>query len=202
MSRFRSHLKANAVGYVALVVAVIGVPTAWAALGKNTVGSKQLKAKAVTRAKIAPNAINSSRVAGGSLEASDFASGQLPAGPEGQRGAQGPPGPAGTPFRAIAWVAYASGTTPVIEPTEIVPHGFSGVERIATGIFCLTPTEVDPETDPPIITLEYNASASENFTVMWDRLTGECPDDTYEVKTYKAETGDPVDQVSFVIMVP
>ena len=68
MSRLRAHLKANAVGYVALVVALVGVRTAWAALGKNSVGPKQLKKNAVTRAKIAAGASTPPRwrTAGGS----------------------------------------------------------------------------------------------------------------------------------------
>ena len=156
MTRVRAHLKANAVGYVALAVAVIGIPTAWAALGKNTVGSKQLKKNAVTRVKIAGSAVNSTKVANGSLQAADFATGQLPAGPEGQRGPEGPPGPAGIPFRAIAWIETQG--EPTIETTGIVPHGFSDVEKKATGIYCLTSNVVDPETDPQILTLEYNAS--------------------------------------------
>ena len=190
-------------------MALIGVPTAYAALGKNTVGSRQLKPNAVTRAKLANGAVNSTKVADGSLKAADFAAGQLPAGPEGARGpagapgTQGPQGPAGVPFRAIAWVAFSAGTTPVIEQTEIVPHGFTAVKRESAGVFCLTPTSaVDPETDPPILTLEYSASSGENFTVMWDHGNGECDPGTYEVKTYDGETGAPADNASFVIMVP
>ncbi len=80
MTRVRAHLKANAVGYVALAVAVIGVPTAWAALGKNTVGSKQLKKNAVTRVKIAGSAVNSTKVANGSLQAADLRPGNFPPG--------------------------------------------------------------------------------------------------------------------------
>ncbi len=83
-----------------------------------------------------------------------------------------------------------------------MPHGFSDVEKKATGIYCLTSNVVDPETDPPILTLEYNASTSENYSVMWDRGTGTCEDGTYEIKIYKAETGAAVDGAAFVIMVP
>jgi hypothetical protein len=41
-------------------------------LGKNSVGSRQLKAKAVTGAKIANNAVNGTKVANGSLSGSDI----------------------------------------------------------------------------------------------------------------------------------
>lgn len=58
------------VAVVALVAALTG--TAYAALGKNTVGSRQIKAGAVTGAKIAENAVNSEKVANGSLTGKDI----------------------------------------------------------------------------------------------------------------------------------
>jgi hypothetical protein len=58
------------VAIIALVAALSG--TAYAALGKNTVGSKQLKAKAVTSGKIANNAVTSAKVAKGSLTGEDI----------------------------------------------------------------------------------------------------------------------------------
>jgi hypothetical protein len=61
---------AMVIAVVALVCALTG--TAWAALGKNSVGSRQLKAKAVTTGKIANNAVNSAKVANGSLGGADI----------------------------------------------------------------------------------------------------------------------------------
>jgi hypothetical protein len=61
---------AMVIAVVALVCALTG--TAWAALGKNSVGSRQLKSKAVTTGKIANNAINGSKVANGSLSGEDI----------------------------------------------------------------------------------------------------------------------------------
>lgn len=58
------------VAIIALFAALSG--TAFAALGKNTVGSKQLKAKAVTAGKIANNAVTSAKVAKGSLTGEDI----------------------------------------------------------------------------------------------------------------------------------
>ncbi len=63
------------VALIALFAALSG--SAYAALGKNTVGSKQLKAKAVTTGKIANNAINSAKVAQGSLTGEDINVGAL-----------------------------------------------------------------------------------------------------------------------------
>src|ERR1700748_1185510 len=53
------------VALIALFAALTG--SAYAALGKNTVGSKQLKSKAVTTGKIANNAVTGAKVAKGSL---------------------------------------------------------------------------------------------------------------------------------------
>jgi hypothetical protein len=187
----RKHVRAHAVGYVALMVALVGVPTAWA-VAKNSIGSKQIKPAAVKASDLHNNAVTSPKVADGSLQAADFAAGQLPA---------GPPGEPGQPFRAMALVDGD-------DPPEILPDvaevGFDSVSRAEAGVFCLVPTAgvVDPAVDPPFVTVEYNYSAGQNFTVMWDSGTGVCNDGTYEIKTYQAETGSPVDNVAFVIMVP
>jgi hypothetical protein len=61
---------AMVVALVALVCALTG--TAFAALGKNSVGTRQLKGKAVTTGKIANNAVNGAKVADGSLTGSDI----------------------------------------------------------------------------------------------------------------------------------
>jgi hypothetical protein len=58
------------VAIIALFAALTG--TAFAALGKNSVGSRQLKSKAVTTGKIANNAITSVKVAKGALTGEDI----------------------------------------------------------------------------------------------------------------------------------
>jgi hypothetical protein len=65
----------NVVATVALFLALTG--TAYAALAKNSVGSRQLKSKAVTTGKVAPNAINGSKVANSSLTGDDINLSQL-----------------------------------------------------------------------------------------------------------------------------
>lgn len=63
------------VAVIALVLALSG--TAFAALGKNSVGSKQIKAKAITSGKIANNAITAAKVADHSLTGADINVGAL-----------------------------------------------------------------------------------------------------------------------------
>jgi hypothetical protein len=89
-NRLRPRLTyANAIATLALFLA-LGGGAAYAAstLGKNSVGSRQLKKNAVTGAKVKD----------GSLLATDFKVGQLPGGergPVGERGPQGAPGAPG-----------------------------------------------------------------------------------------------------------
>ena len=97
VSRILRHARTNAVAYLALSVALGGTSYAAIKLPANSVGSKQIKKSAVTRAKLKANAVNSSKVANGSLLAADFQAGQIPAGPAGPAGPQGPKGDPGDP---------------------------------------------------------------------------------------------------------
>lgn len=86
-----SHLRSNAVAYLALFVALSGTSYAAITLPRNSVGPTQLKSSAVTSAKVKDR----------SLLSKDFKAGQLPAGAtgpagaDGANGATGPAGPAG-----------------------------------------------------------------------------------------------------------
>ncbi|MGH7877679.1 MAG: hypothetical protein ACRENM_08405 [Candidatus Dormibacteraceae bacterium] len=79
----------------AMVVAVIALiaslgGTAWAAhsLGKNSVGPRQLKAKAVTTGKLANNAVTGAKVADGSLTGADLNMATLGSVPNANQAAQ------------------------------------------------------------------------------------------------------------------
>ena len=87
---------ANVTSMMALMVALGGTSYA-AGLAKNSVGSTQIKPKAVKNADLGDSAVTSKKVKNGSLLAADFALGQLPAGAKGDRGLTGPPGTPGTP---------------------------------------------------------------------------------------------------------
>jgi hypothetical protein len=82
-SRVHAHLRANAVAYLALFVA-LGGTSAWAAdkitsgqIAKNAVLSKHIKRGQVKRADIGPRAVTSSKVADGSLATADLADGAI-----------------------------------------------------------------------------------------------------------------------------
>ncbi len=86
MISIRRPSPALVISCVALALALGGTSfAAVSALPKNSVGTPQLKASAVTSAKVMNR----------SLLRADFAPGQLPAGPAGPAGPTGPAGPAG-----------------------------------------------------------------------------------------------------------
>ena len=92
----RSPSPAMVIACLALLVALGGTSIAAVnQLGRNTVGTPQIVNGAVTNPKIRNNAVNSAKVANRSLLRSDFAPGQLPAGPTGPQGPAGPQGAAG-----------------------------------------------------------------------------------------------------------
>jgi hypothetical protein len=90
LTRFGRHVRANAVAYLALFVALGGTSYAAVKLPKNSVGTAQIK----------KNAVTSKKVKDRSLLLKDFKAGQLPAGPKGDKGdpgAKGDTGPATGP---------------------------------------------------------------------------------------------------------
>lgn len=109
------------VACAALLVALSGTGMAAATqLARNSVGTPQLKDNAVANAKIKNNAVNSAKVAARSLLRSDFAPGQLPAGPVGPQGPAGPTGAAGP-----AGPAGVVGTVTVRQASVDVPGSAS-----------------------------------------------------------------------------
>lgn len=74
-SRIKRPSPALIVAIIALIAALTG--TAWAALGKNSVGSKQLKKNAVTSAKIKNNAITTAKVKNGAITGAKVQAGSL-----------------------------------------------------------------------------------------------------------------------------
>ena len=106
------------VACLALLVALGGTSVAAVSqLARNSVGTPQLRDGAVTNAKVRNNAINSAKVASRSLLRSDFAPGQLPAGPVGPQGPAGPAGAAGPagPAGAISAVTVRTNFVNVVD---------------------------------------------------------------------------------------
>jgi hypothetical protein len=95
MESIRGKLSfANVMSMVAVMIALGGTSYA-ATLARNSVGSPQIKFKAVKNTDLGDSSVTSGKVKNGSLLAKDFALGQVPTGPRGATGATGPTGAPG-----------------------------------------------------------------------------------------------------------
>ena len=127
---------ANVMSVIAVFIALGGAAVAATQLPSNSVGTKQIKANAVTSAKVKDF----------SLQAKDFAKGTLLKGEKGDKGDKGEQGPAGQPGTpgtpgAPATRIYAFVRTggcceaaPPLDPPQIINgHGVTGAKIISTG---------------------------------------------------------------------
>ena len=87
--RFSAHLRGNAVGYLALFIALGGSSYAAVRLTPGSVKTTAIAKRAVTHTKLAPNSVTGGNVAKGSLTASDFKSGTFLKGLKGDAGNSG-----------------------------------------------------------------------------------------------------------------
>lgn len=171
LSTLNRHLARNAVSYLALFVAMGGTSYAAFSLPANSVASRQIRA----------NAVSSAKVKDRSLLARDFAKGQLPrgaagpTGPAGQRGLQGLPGSPGSPGDPGApgnpgepgqpgsALAFAhGGLSGGLYPDSDQKNVSRGV-RSGTGVYCIqvtvpvhnVSTSVEAAGDPGVATTVY-----------------------------------------------
>lgn len=112
------------VSSLALFVALGGTSYAAIVLPKNSVGSAQIKSRAVTGSDIRASAITSTKVKAWSLLRTDFKPGELPAGAAGPRGVNGLTGDAGA--AGAPGTNGADGTAGA--PGEIGADGTPGVK--------------------------------------------------------------------------
>lgn len=132
------------VACIALLVALGGTSVAAVSqLARNSVGTPQLRTGAVTNPKLRNNAVNSAKVRPRSLLRSDFAPGQLPAGPVGPQGPAGPAGAAGPagPAGVIGAITVRTSSTAIaggaannaVPNTARVTASCQGNERAISG---------------------------------------------------------------------
>ncbi len=131
-STLRSKLSyANVVATLALFIALGGSSYAALTLPKNSVKARQIAKNAVGASEIKARAVGSSEVRNGSLLAGDFATGELPAGPQGPQGPQGLSGPAGS---ALAFAAVASSGDILEAESKNVAD--ANVTKPGAGVYC------------------------------------------------------------------
>src|SRR3954469_4860490 len=103
----RQHLTyAKVASVLAISIAAGATADAAVRVSHNSVGARQLKARAVTHAKLAPDAITRAAVRRHGLRAADVDTSTADPGDIGPRGPQGAPGPPGPP--SIARLDYVS----------------------------------------------------------------------------------------------
>jgi hypothetical protein len=131
LNRITSHLRGNAVAYVALFTALGGTSYAAIQLAPGSVTASALASGAVTHSKLAAHSVSEGNLAKSQLTAADFKPGALksalrggsigPAGPGGavgNRGQQGPPGHDGSASIALR----ARGTGKVTAPHGVATN--------------------------------------------------------------------------------
>jgi hypothetical protein len=105
MRRVRAHLSyANVMATIAVFIALGG--TSYAALGRNSVGERQIRPKAVGTSELKSRAVSSSKIRPGAVTASRLSTSARntlrgPAGPQGRPGPAGPQGANGITYRAL-----------------------------------------------------------------------------------------------------
>jgi hypothetical protein len=129
MRRLRRQVTyANVMSSIAVFAALGGGAYAATQLPKNSVGTRQLKANAVT----------SSKVKDGSLLQQDFKAGQLPVGPAGPAGPAGKDGAAGAPATKYFAAVGTDGTLYGHGTATAATHVGTGYYKVTFGSADLT----------------------------------------------------------------
>ena len=159
--RVLKHIRGNAIAYLALFVALGGTAYSASKIGKNEVGTRQIKNGQVKSKDLAKNSVDDSKVRDGSLLGVDFASGQLPQGQPGQDGQDA--------TNMFAWIRadgdlrFGSGVASAknIAPTN--PKYEVVFERSLTGCALLANAGVGTPTGPT--PLKFDGSGVPSVTV-------------------------------------
>lgn len=190
MRPFRRPSHGTIAAYVALFVALGGTSYAVTSLPRNSVGSVQIKPRAVQNSKLANNAVTGAKVKNRSLTSADFKLGALPKGPAGPAGPTGPAGPAGP---AGASGARAFGRV-AADGTVTKSKNIASVARPSVGTYCITPTAaagIDTTQTGVVATFDSfgTYSADQFATVEFDSLGRDCQVGSLEVRVFANGTG-------------
>jgi collagen triple helix repeat protein len=216
MRALRSKLTyANVISTLCLFL-VLGGGAAVAAgqLGPNSVGSAQLKNAAVTGPKIKKATIEATKLTQLAINTLKGATG--PRGPKGANGAKGatgakgdtgakgatgPQGPQGAAGNPGAFATVVPDTPPVFKGAH---PGFSAVERVGLGVYCLTATNGVNLSSPIAAANWFNSAGSGLFVEPLAGNVSSCAAGQLEVHTSATEAGVPTlsSAVSFSVFSP
>jgi hypothetical protein len=193
LRKLSTHISpASVLAMVALFVALGGVSYAATKittkqLGNQSVTSLKIKNRTILKKDLRPKLVNSLK---------------------GKQGPAGPAGPQGAPGSALAYAQVADNGPSFVSART---SGFVALTRPAVGTYCLQPTpEVvaaafgasgDP-TRPTVASVEFGNTATQGnrLTVAPRGATVACPDNTFEVHTYRS--GVAANSVAFTLIVP
>ncbi len=207
MKRLSSKLTYSNVISTLCLLLLLGGGTAYAAiqLGRESVGTRQLRKSAVTPAKL-------SAAAKGALTGATGREG--PAGPTGPTGPTGPQGKDGTPGAEGARGEPGTDATPDAVATVInstppqflgTHPGFTAVERQTEGVYCLTPA-AGIDYSHPIASVEWLHTLESKALI--EPIAGpavdSCTAGRLEVHTFEISGANVVksDAASFTIFAP
>jgi hypothetical protein len=166
---------ANVISTLCLFMVLGGGAYAASQLPKNSVGTKQLKNNAVTGQKIKNKSI-------GTADLTPTAVTTLK-GTKGDAGPAGAQGPQGT-TNSGAYASVALEEPPILAGAH---PGFVAVERVASGIYCLTPTP-GTNVDHPLASVDFGGSGGGKAKFAEPLANGivfECPSGQLEVRTFE-----------------
>jgi hypothetical protein len=196
LSKLRSYRPTHAVvvAYIALFVALGG--SSYAAI---TITGKNVKNSSLTGKDIKNSSLTTSDVKNRSLLSKDFKSGQLPAGPKGDRGLTGLNGSS----RGYAAVEAYNSDPPVLIPART--KNFIAVSRASEGVYCLTPVAGLIEGESlSMAAPNYDGSFGTNLFAFGSRNDPQCASGQFTVHTFTLSSGNtvPSDVVNFDLVVP
>lgn len=206
---------ANVMSTIAVFMALGGVGFAAATLPANSVGTRQLKNKAVTSLKIKTKAVNGTHVKKDSLNGAHIKEAKLGAVPNATNASKlGNLAPAAYSIgRAYAYVNEEGGIDPARSRNVV------NVARQSLGVYCATLAPgIGLTTVAPIATLDKEDSATtiphgggiddDEGIVEWDSVAEDCPAGTLEFDSIKqgfasgALVGNLRDDQSFTLLIP
>jgi hypothetical protein len=174
------------ISVVALVIALAGTSYAALSLPKNSVGSKQIKANAVTGSKVKDR----------SLRPSDFKAGQLPAGPQGPKGDKGDKGDTGAPGTPFAFAHVNPDAT--LDAAN--SSGVTAFSKKTDGYYCFTLTGTPRNAVASGDANEGGAVfTAANLTPGAHITTGDCPQGTTALVVVSGTNGLPTNHAFYVI---
>lgn len=194
---------ANVISTLCLFMLLGGVAYAATQLPKNSVGAKQIKNGSITGKEIKKGTIDAGKLTPGTVATLKGTKGD--AGPAGAQGPQGTTNSGAYATVQIGEELAFAGDHP----------GFAGVERAATGIYCLTPTP-GTNVDHPLASVDFGGSGggkSKFAEPLANGVVFECASGALEVRTFELleeEFGpgedeivrEPSNSVAFTVFAP